>query len=184
MSVDDASALEETLSRLRQRYALYFHLPENATPGEERSISVDLSPAARRRYTDAEIRFRRVYLAPDGPVGGGRTMVTRAPARVPAEGNRTATLSGDDRPVVRRRVAVDEPDGPRINMSGAPSEQSSPVEQPASSEVAKGDDANPKSGNAPKPVSAQAAKPGWRRASDPLPPESGPGTPVKPPGQQ
>ena len=33
MSVNDASALEETLARLRQRYTLYFNLPEGAQPG-------------------------------------------------------------------------------------------------------------------------------------------------------
>jgi hypothetical protein len=182
MSVDDASALEETLTRLRQRYALYFHLPENAKPGDERSISVDLSPAARRRYPDAEIRFRRVYLAPDGPAGSGRTMVTRAPARVPAESSRTTTLNDDDRPAVRRRVAVDEPDGPRINMPGGPSEQSSqpaqatqPAEQPSALEAAKRE-----TPPASKPDGTPGPKPGWRRASDPPPPDP----PAKPPGRQ
>src|SRR5579864_3822961 len=38
MSVNDASALEETLSRIRQRYTLYFNLPEGVQPGQERNI--------------------------------------------------------------------------------------------------------------------------------------------------
>src|SRR5580698_2931105 len=38
MSVNDASALEDTLARLRQRYTLYFNLPEGAQPGQERNI--------------------------------------------------------------------------------------------------------------------------------------------------
>jgi len=46
MPVDDAYGLETTLSRLRQRYALYFYLPAG---GEERSITVDLADAANRR---------------------------------------------------------------------------------------------------------------------------------------
>jgi VWFA-related protein len=180
MSVDDASALEETLSRLRQRYALYFHLPENAKPGDERSISVDLSPAARRRYSDAEIRFRRVYLAPDGPAGSGRTMVTRAPDRVPAESSRTATLNNnDDRPVVRRRVAVDEPDGPRINMPGGPADQSVQPAQPAV-QTAAPEATKREAPPAAKPDVTPGPKPGWRRVADPPPPDP----PAKPPGQQ
>jgi VWFA-related protein len=47
LRVDDASALETTLSRLRQRYALHFHLPEGAQPGAERTIEVALADSAR-----------------------------------------------------------------------------------------------------------------------------------------
>jgi von Willebrand factor type A domain len=62
--VEDAGALQTTLERIRQRYALHFHLPEGVRPGEERQIEVELSAAARRRYPGAEVRFRRVYMAP------------------------------------------------------------------------------------------------------------------------
>src|SRR5439155_5841668 len=139
-----------------------------------RSISVDLSPAARRRYPDAEIRFRRVYLAPDGPTGGGRIMVTHAPGRVPAEGSRTVTLNNEDRPAGRRRVAVDEPDGPRINMPGGPSNQPTQASEPPAPEASKRD-----LPPAPKPDASPVSKPGWRRVGDPPPPESSSGTPAK-----
>lgn len=119
MSVDDASALETTLERLRQRYALHFHLPEGTAPGQERNIEVELSAAARRRYPDAEIRFRRSYHAPGGAAdpGGvsyGPTVVTRVPATTgrssePAHGSETSTQA----PVTRRRMPVDEPAAPR-----------------------------------------------------------------------
>jgi hypothetical protein len=66
MAVEGASALENTLARIRERYALYFYLPEGVKPGEERSIEVELSDAARRRYPGAEVRYRRSYLAPNG----------------------------------------------------------------------------------------------------------------------
>ena len=66
MAVDQASALEYTLARIRERYALYFYLPEGMKPGDERSVEVLLSDAARRRYPRAEIRYRRSYLAPNG----------------------------------------------------------------------------------------------------------------------
>ena len=69
MAVDQASAFEQTLARIRERYALYFYLPEGIRPGEERSVEVSLTEAARRRYPDAEVRYRRSYLAPSGADG-------------------------------------------------------------------------------------------------------------------
>jgi len=66
MAVDQASAFEQTLARIRERYALYFYLPEGMKPGEERSVEVLLTDAARRRYPRAEVRYRRSYLAPNG----------------------------------------------------------------------------------------------------------------------
>jgi VWFA-related protein len=65
MSVDQASALEDTLLRLRQRYALHFNLPEGTWAGQERQVDVILSSAARRRYPDAQIRYRHTYIAPE-----------------------------------------------------------------------------------------------------------------------
>jgi VWFA-related protein len=66
MPVDGASAFEQTLARIRERYALYFYLPEGMQTGEEHSVEVLLTDAARRRYPGAEIRYRRAYLAPNG----------------------------------------------------------------------------------------------------------------------
>ena len=66
MAVDQASALEQTLERIRQRYALYFYLPEGMQPGEEHSVEVLLTDGARRRYPGAGVRYRRSYLAPNG----------------------------------------------------------------------------------------------------------------------
>jgi hypothetical protein len=66
MAVDQASAFEQTLARIRERYALYFYLPEGMQTGEEHSVEVLLTDAARRRYPGAEIRYRRAYLAPNG----------------------------------------------------------------------------------------------------------------------
>src|SRR5262249_10900932 len=43
MSVDDGYALENTLSRIRQRYAIYFNLPAGVKRGDERSIDVSLT---------------------------------------------------------------------------------------------------------------------------------------------
>jgi VWFA-related protein len=68
VSVNDASALQETLARIRQRYALFFNLPDGVQPGQERNIEVDLTPAARQRYPEAEVRYRRGYMSPEGGV--------------------------------------------------------------------------------------------------------------------
>jgi von Willebrand factor type A domain len=111
MSVDDASALEETLSRIRQRYALFFHLPEDVRPGQERNIEVDLTPAARRRFADAEVRYRRVYMTPDGGASPPPTTVTSAPRD--GVTSRPTASAVEDTPVRRRRVAVNE-DGSAI----------------------------------------------------------------------
>ena len=34
MAVDQASAFEQTLARIRERYALYFYLPDGMQPGD------------------------------------------------------------------------------------------------------------------------------------------------------
>ena len=65
MSVDEASALEQTLARLRQRYALFFNLPDGAQPGQVREIEVELSPAARDRFPGAQVHYRRTYMTPN-----------------------------------------------------------------------------------------------------------------------
>jgi hypothetical protein len=97
VAVDDASALENTLARIRQRYALHFHLPEGVAPGQERNIEVDLAAAAQGRYPGAEVRYRRVYLTPD--------------ARVPAEAAAQPPQNAQGT-TVKRRPAVNEPVGP------------------------------------------------------------------------
>ena len=65
MAVTQASAFEQTLARIRERYALYFYLPEGMQPGEARSVEVLLTDAARRQYPGAELHYRRSYLAPN-----------------------------------------------------------------------------------------------------------------------
>jgi VWFA-related protein len=66
MAVNQASAFEQTLERIRERYALYFYLPEGMQPSEEHSVEVLLTDAARRRYPGAQVRYRRSYLAANG----------------------------------------------------------------------------------------------------------------------
>ena len=90
MSVNDAEALDDTLARLRQRYTLYFSLPEGVQPGQERDIQVDLTPEMRRRFSDAEVRYRRTSLS-GGSSGSG------------ASPNSDRNSDDDDRPHITRR---------------------------------------------------------------------------------
>jgi len=65
MDLDQGSAFERTLARIRERYALYFYLPDGVQPRESSSVEVELSNAARKRYPRAEVHYRRSYLAPN-----------------------------------------------------------------------------------------------------------------------
>jgi VWFA-related protein len=134
MSVNDASALEETLARLRQRYTLYFNLPEGQQPGQDRNIVVDLTADARHRFSDAEVRYRRTSLLSDGPSGNGDRdvaplKITRAPADNGYSTPSASSTDSDTPTVHRRRVAVNE-DGSAI---AAPSTDDTPASPPQSS---------------------------------------------------
>lgn len=78
-NVNDASALETTFERIRQRYAIYFYLPDGMENG--RGMELDLTDTARRRHLDAALQYRQVGLAKDGakPV-----LITRVPAHPPS----------------------------------------------------------------------------------------------------
>ncbi len=125
MSVNDASALEDTLERLRQRYTLYFNLPEGVQPGEERNIQVDLSSDARRRFSDAEVRYRRMRMSSDSDRDNAPIKVTRAPSDSDystsnSNTNSSSSSTGSDTPTThRRRVAVNE-DGTPIDSTEPP----------------------------------------------------------------
>jgi hypothetical protein len=130
MSVDQASALEDTLTRLRQRYALHFYLPEGARAGQEREVSVDLSPAARRRYPDAEVRHRRSYVAPESNGSSPAEVSSSVPAtQVPA----ITPADTEPAPPPRSRRRVSDPNsgsgsGPLLDRSAdGPASAGAPV---------------------------------------------------------
>ncbi len=76
--VNDASALEETFQKLRQRYALYCYLPDGQTLEGRQSIRVSLSPEAQLRYHDAQVQSRRVFMNGNASDSSGPTTITRA----------------------------------------------------------------------------------------------------------
>ncbi len=159
MHVDEASALEDTLMRLRQRYALYFYLPDGVTPDHE-NVQVDLAQEARIRYRDAEVRYRRVYMtASASGERSGPARVTRAsdePIEEPSLPSEQPSSSSDTK---RRRAAVNDDSGPVVNT--VPSDSDNSASQ---------------SGNAnAKPPATQPSTPapqsGWPRANPQNPPQ-------------
>ena len=59
---DPGAAFQESLRRLRRRYTLYYALPDGPS-GQLRSIHVELSADAARRFPGARIAARSGYLA-------------------------------------------------------------------------------------------------------------------------
>lgn len=53
----------DILTPIRQRYTLWFNQPSEVPTGELRTIKVDLSEAARRRFPKAIVRAREGYVA-------------------------------------------------------------------------------------------------------------------------
>jgi VWFA-related protein len=107
MSVNDASALEDTLSRIRQRYTLYFNMPEGVQTRQDRDVQVDLAAGARRRYSDSDVHYRRVSMSSNGG-SAAPTHVTRAPSNRDYSTSSASSADQDYPPVRRRRPAVNE----------------------------------------------------------------------------
>lgn len=69
MRTSKPERLGEMLDRIRRRYALSYRAPESS-PGEWRTLSVDLMPQARSRIRDARLRARPGYFASSAPPTG------------------------------------------------------------------------------------------------------------------
>ncbi len=113
MQVDEASALEDTLTRLRQRYALYFYLPEGSQSADRRNVQVDLSEMARIRFQEADVRYRRVYMAGGAAAQSAGPVVSRV--QKPVDTTVDPTPIQDESGPKSRRVAVNEDSGPQVN---------------------------------------------------------------------
>ncbi len=62
-SGDPGGAFRDAMHRIRSRYGLYYGLPK-AKPGTTRSVHVELSPDAAKRYPKARVRARTGYIVP------------------------------------------------------------------------------------------------------------------------
>ncbi|MBV8831908.1 MAG: VWA domain-containing protein [Acidobacteriaceae bacterium] len=157
MQVDDASALQDTLARLRQRYALFFYMPEGSQPGDRATVEVNLSGHAARQYEMAEIRYRRVFMSgmPSGEPSRP-TLVTRTRQQAPTTIDDDSPATSTDSPAPKHRSApVNEDSGPRINTVTPDSAGST-------------SDSNTDSSSSPPP---SAKTGGWPRAGQPKPPQ-------------
>ena len=160
MPVDDASALETTLSRLRQRYALYFNVPPDVKAGEQRNIEVALADSARRHYTGADVRYRRVYLA---PVAGSGSAVAAQASRSPSVDNERQPID-TERPVVKRRPAVSQ-DGPLQGPLDAAAQDAPPDAAPQPRRASRHVDEPSEQQGPIKPSCG-----GWHKVDEPAPP--------------
>ncbi len=158
MQVDEASALEDTLARLRQRYALHFYVPEGGDQSVDlQSVQVDLAEQARIRYQNAEVRSRRVFMSGSGSERAGTTVVTRTQptSDTNTDAATPSSTTTDESTPKRRRTAVNDSSGPQVNTVDTDSDGSSGSSQrgeaPASTTT-------PKSGGWPK-VNQQSTKP-------------------------
>ncbi len=128
LSLADASSVERTLQRIRNRYALYFLLPSDARAGEQRNLDVILSSAAAARYANAEVRLRRKYLVPSLGPGSTPAESTVTSTREPDTATEAEQTGGFRRatpadvaaaaeepstPNKRRRAAISEPGATR-----------------------------------------------------------------------
>lgn len=131
MSVNDASAVETTFERIRQRYAVYYHLPEGMDSA--RGLDLDLSNAARRRHPDAALQYRRVGLTQDSGKPG---LITRIPAHAPSsrdpEPAQTDADSADSssNPTHKRRAVNDSSGAPVSLAVQAPPGQTADTDTP------------------------------------------------------
>lgn len=154
MPVTSAYALQDTIARIRQSYAVYFAPPPGVRAGEERQIDLQLADAALRRYPGGEVYYRRSYYAQVSTAPGG------APNSDPVVVSRGDSSQDPDRPRLQRRPGV-SPGGTRegpLDVGGGTAPSAAPAAQAAPPQAAP---AQPRDPNAP----------GWRKARpDELPP--------------
>ncbi len=105
MDVNDSSALEATLEKIRQSYALFF----NGEGTGVREVEVSLTPQVLQRYPGAQINYRRNYQTDDSSSAPMPTTTSRRPS-TPQIPEPKADDADEDAPkVTKRRPAVDEP---------------------------------------------------------------------------
>jgi VWFA-related protein len=63
---DAGAAFQESMRRIRNRYSIYYAMPE-AKPGSRRVLRVELSEEAAKRFPKARVRARTGYVTPGKP---------------------------------------------------------------------------------------------------------------------
>ena len=125
--MNDASSVETTFERIRQRYALYFYLPDGVKDG--RGMEVDLTDKARRQHPDAALQYRQIGLTQDGAPPG---LITRVPPHSPSGRDPEPDNSElSDVSPAHRRLGVNESTGSPVALPIQPvADTSAPPDQP------------------------------------------------------
>lgn len=106
-SGDPGEGFRESMRRIRNRYSIYYAMPE-AKPQTRRAIRVELAPAAARKYPKAKVRARAGYFTPDEAPSAGRNR----PGEDPWAGGL------DLPPVSAREYNRDHDDASRFGQAG------------------------------------------------------------------
>ena len=125
--MNHAAALETTFQRIRQRYAIYYHLPEGVVAADLSALALDITDRTRIRHPYAELRYRQVYLAG----ATRRTFVKRVPPRPPPV-DASAPAADPNTTLVGRTRPVSEPRGTRVAISPVEVPPQEPAAAPAS----------------------------------------------------
>ncbi|MCX6598416.1 MAG: VWA domain-containing protein [Acidobacteria bacterium] len=152
LPVQDASALLDTLTRIRKRYAIYFTQPADARPGQERTIELTLADATRRKYPEADLRYRHTY-RPESASASSPVEVTSGASPASSEQEATEPVSGR-RPSAESTAAEDSSDAPPLRRT----------RRPAVDDTTRGQ--GPMATGTNGTESATPSKGGWRRISD------------------
>jgi hypothetical protein len=136
LNVNDAAAVETTFQRIRQRYAIYFTVPEGMPDNVNgRGMELDLTDAARRRHPAATLQYRQIALAKDGAKPG---LITRVPAH-PVAGHDpepATTEASDASPApAHRRLAVNDSSGSPLVLPTHPAVEAPTVSGPEVTQV-------------------------------------------------
>ncbi len=164
MAVDDAAALETTMERIRQSYALFFNAPEGIKQGEQRNVEISLVGGVSRRFPDADLRYRATYIVSEGNTTNGGPTISDDNAPTVTRRNSSSRDSGvfdtgttgtsgatgqdgtsqdtsNEAPRMKRRPMVDEPgsSGPgwRKADNTAPKAADTPTDKPTEKVVVK-----------------------------------------------
>jgi hypothetical protein len=116
MQANEAAALETTLQRLRQRYALYFNLPAGVMEGDRRTVEVALEDSVRRQYSGATLKYRRSYVS-TASAGAGAPESEEIPTPAPSTTTTSSTRTAPAAPTAttkRRTTDGSSSTGPSI----------------------------------------------------------------------
>jgi VWFA-related protein len=170
--VDDASALDRTLERLRQRYALHFNLAQDASPNPH--IEVVLASDARNRYPNADVRYRRVNISgvASGPYENAKSHPVRDDEPVvvgSSSAPATDAASTDQSNGPRRRHAVSDSSGPRGPVTDSNDSPASATPAPANTATQPAATPPPPDPSSAPPAngSDNSSHGGWRRVKPP-----------------